>query len=166
MSNQDRRSRWLRGALTGALAYLVLLASLAPAAARAAHLADNAIAYPARTVSLNESGNLHLTSRHGFTLNEQGNGTGTISGTIYVHLKIVSTSRVSAEINIYLNGGSISGHGAAAYRREGAKGSFSGSLAVDRGTGSYAHGSGLSFSGTILRANYAVTVHVNGKVTD
>jgi len=168
MSNRDRRSRWLRGALAGALAYLVLLSSLAPAAARAARLPGSAAAYPARTVSLNESGNLHLTSRHGFTLNEQGHGTGTISGTIYVHLKIVSTSRVSAEINIYLNGGSISGHGAAAYRREGAKGSFSGSLAIDRGTGSYAHvqGSGLSFSGTILRANYAVTVHVSGKVTD
>lgn len=168
MSNQDRQSRWLHGALAAALAYLVILSSIAPAAARPAHVSSGAIAHPARTVSLNESGNLHLTSRHGFTLNEQGSGTGTISSTIYVHLKIVSTSRVTAEINIYLDGGSISGRGAAAYRREGAKGNFSGSLAIDRGTGSYAHaqGSGLSFSGTILRANYAVTVHVNGKVTD
>jgi hypothetical protein len=168
MSNRDWQSRWLRGALALALTYLALLFSLAPEAAHGARFSSGAVARPARSVSLNESGNLHLTSRHGFTLNEQGNGTGTISGTIYVHLKIVSTTRVSAEINIYLKGGSISGHGTAAYRREGAKGNFSGSLAIDRGTGSYAHaqGSGLSFTGTILRANYAVTVHVSGKVTD
>jgi hypothetical protein len=117
---------------------------------------------------LHESGNLHLTSRQGFTLNEQGTGAGTISGTIYVHLKIVSTSRVTAEMNIYLKGGSISGNGAAAYRREGAKGSFFGSLSINRGSGSFNHarGSGLSFSGTIQRSNYAVTVHVSGTVAD
>jgi hypothetical protein len=168
MSSQDKRPRWLGRARAAAVAYLALLFVLAPAATRASGPPSGAVAHPARTVSLNESGNLHLTSRHGFTLNEQGSGRGTITGTIYVHLKIVSTSRVSAEINIYLDSGSISGHGTAAYRREGAKGSFSGSLAIDRGTGSYAHaqGSGLSFNGTILRANYAVTVHVSGRVTD
>ena len=36
-----------------------------------------------------------------------------------------------------------------------------------RGTGKYAHahGSGLSFSGTIERSNDAVTVHVNGNLS-
>jgi hypothetical protein len=122
----------------------------------------------ARTISLNETGDLQLTSRKGFTLNERGAATGTVKGTIYVHLRIVSTTRVTAEVNIYPNGGSITGYGTASYHREGVTGSFSGSLSIDRGTGSYndAHGSGLSFTGTIRRSNYAVTVHVSGTVSE
>ena len=42
-----------------------------------------------------------LTSKHGFTLNERGSASGTVTGTIYVHLTIVSTDRVTAEVNIY-----------------------------------------------------------------
>jgi hypothetical protein len=130
--------------------------------------ASSPSALGARVISLDERGNLKLTSKHGFTLNEQGAGSGTVPATIYVHLKIVSTSRVTAEVNIYPKGGSISGYGSAGYRREGAIGSFSGSLTINRGTGSFNHaqGSGLSFSGTIRRSNYAVTVHVRGTVKD
>lgn len=129
---------------------------------------SDTLARGARTISLNESGNLQLTSRRGFTLNERGAASGTVKGTIYVHLRIVSTTRVTAEINIYPNGGSITGYGTASYHREGATGSFSGSLSIDRGTGSYndAHGSGLSFTGTIRRSNYAITVHVSGRVNE
>jgi hypothetical protein len=125
-------------------------------------------ALAARTISLDESGNLQLTSRKGFTLNERGSASGTVRGTIYVHLRIVSASRVTAEVNIYPSGGSITGYGTASYRREGTTGSFAGSLSIDRGTGSYndAHGSDLSFTGTIRRSNYAVSVRVSGTVTD
>ncbi len=170
MSNQ-KRLKCLHGALAAPLAYLALLtpfAPLAPDATHASSLSTRGVARQSRTVSLNESGNLHLTSRHGFTLNEQGPAKGTVSGTIYVHLKIVSTSHVTAEVNIYPKGGSISGYGTANYHREGAKGSFSGSLSINRGSGSFSHarGSGLSFSGTIQRSNYAVTVRVSGTVTD
>jgi hypothetical protein len=125
-------------------------------------------ALAARTFSLDESGNLHLTSKQGFTLNEQGPATGTVTGTIYVHLKIVSTTHVTAEVSIYPRGGSITGTGTASYRRAGATAGFSGTLSIDRGTGSYSHarGSGLSFTGTIKRSNDAVTVRVNGRVSD
>jgi hypothetical protein len=126
------------------------------------------IAGAARTISMDESGSLRLTGRHGFTLNEQGRASGTVTGTIYVHLKIVSSKRVTAEVNIYPRGGSISGYGTAGYSRQGAMGHFSGSLSINRGTGTYrnAHGSGLSFSGTIRRSDYAITVSVRGNVTD
>jgi hypothetical protein len=125
-------------------------------------------AIAAKTTNLNESGDLHLTSRHGFTLNEQGRASGTVAGPIYVHLKIVSSKRVTAEVNIYPKASSISGYGSASYRRAGATGYFSGSLSINHGTGSYSHaqGSGLSFSGTIRRSDYAITVHVRGNVTD
>jgi hypothetical protein len=122
----------------------------------------------ARMVALNETGRLHLTSKHGFTLNEQGTASGTATGTIYVHLTIASTSRVTAEVNIYPHGGSISGHGIAAYVRGSTSASFSGAMSIDHGSGIYAHarGSGLSFGGTIERSNDAITVHVSGRVRD
>jgi hypothetical protein len=125
-------------------------------------------AHAARTVTLNDSGRLRLTSKHGFTLNEQGTATGTVRGEIYVHLKIVSTKEVTAEVNIYPPGGSISGHASASYQKEVAIGTFSGAMSVGSGSGSYSHarGSGLSFSGTIQKSNDAVTVHVSGTVTD
>jgi hypothetical protein len=123
-------------------------------------------AHAARTFSLNDSGRLSLTSKHGFTLNERGAASGTVTGTIYVHLTIVSTDRVSAEMSIYPNGGSITGEGTASYHRGSTTAGFSGTISIGRGTGSYAnaHGSGLSFSGTIARSNDAITVRVSGRV--
>jgi hypothetical protein len=135
-----------------------------PAARGAAHLAARA----ARTFSLNETGNLHLTSKHGFVLGEQGAASGTVSGTISVKLTIISTSRVSAEIEIRRPGGSITGFGTATYQRGTSAATFSGSMSIKAGTGSYshAHGSGLSFNGSIARSNEAIVVHVRGRVSD
>lgn len=134
--------------------------STAPALSPAARAAG--------TISLSESGRLHLLSRHGFTLSERGAARGTITGTIYVRLTIASTSRVSAEVSIYRSDGSISGYATASYRKGNTMASFSGSMSVTRGSGRYshAHGSGLGFSGTIERSNYAVTVSVNGRLAD
>jgi hypothetical protein len=118
----------------------------------------------ANTISLNENGNLRLTSHHGFHLNEQGTASGTIKGSIYIHLDVSSTNRVTAEVNIYPSNGSLTGSGSANYRADGGRATFSGTLSISRGTGSYAgaHASGLSFSGTIQRVNDATTVHLSG----
>jgi hypothetical protein len=126
-----------------------------------------ATAHAARTLSLSETGHLHLTSHHGFTLNEKGSASGTISGTIYLHLNVVSTNRVTAEVNIYPSGGSLTGNAKASYRPSGGVATFNGTMAIVRGTGRYSHarGSGLSFTGTITRSNDAVTVHVNGRMS-
>jgi len=144
-----------------------------PAAIGALHPGVSGAAPPtlariARTFSLHENGSLRLTSKHNFTLNEAGSASGTITGAIYVHLTIVSTSRVSAEVNIYPRGGSITGYGSASYRRGSTTATFSGSASIARGTGGYAHahGSGLSFSGTIARSNDAIAVHLSGTVSD
>jgi hypothetical protein len=151
-----------RAGLTGALGVLIVV--LVPAAAAPA-MAPRGIA--ARTFSLNDTGRLHLTSHHGFTLNEQGSASGTISGTIYIHLHVVSTNHVSAEVNIYPSGGSLTGYASASYHPSGGLASFNGTMSIARGTGRYshAHGSGLSFTGTIQRSNDAVTVRVNGRMS-
>lgn len=126
-----------------------------------------ATAHAANTLALNDTGRLHLTSHHGFTLNEQGSASGTVSGTIYIHLNVVSTNHVTAEISIYPSGGSLTGEATASYHPSGAVASFSGTMKVVRGSGRYngAHGSGLSFSGTVQRTNDAVTVRVSGRLS-
>ena len=155
------------GALIAAALYLGVLLTLGPLAPGVSH-ASASHAVTARTFPLNESGNLHLTSKKGFTLNEQGSASGSVTGPIYVHLRIVSTTRDSAEVSIYPHGGSISGNATASYHREKTTAHFYGSLSINRGSGSYNHarGSGLSFSGTIQRSNDAVTVRVSGRVSD
>jgi len=165
------RAAWLGPTLPG-LRTLALTAATALAMLLALGLADAtvshaAVARTARTFSLSESGRLHLTSHRSFTLNEQGSAQGTISGTIYIHLNVVSTNRVTAEVNIYPSGGSLTGYASAGYHPSGSVATFSGTMSVARGTGRYrrARGSGLSFTGTIQRSNDAVTVHVNGRMS-
>jgi hypothetical protein len=150
---------------------VVVLGGVACALALGAGGASGSIGSPralaARTISLDENGSLHLTSHHGFHLNEQGTASGTIKGTIYIHLDVSSTNHVTAEVNIYPNGGSLTGYGTANYRADGGRATFSGTLSVSRGSGSYAgaHASGLSFTGTIQRVNDATTVHLSGPLS-
>jgi hypothetical protein len=73
----------------------VLVDAAAGGAAAAASAGTSTRA--ARTITLNDSGHLRLSSHDNFTLNEQG----AASGTIYIHLDVVSTNRVTAEVNIY-----------------------------------------------------------------
>jgi len=146
---------------------LALLGALAAAALSCVGASGEPAAHLARTSSINDSASLHLTSHHGFTLNEEGHATGTISGRIYIHLTVTSTNHVTAEVNIYPSGGSLTGLASASYRPSGSTASFNGTMRIARGTGSYRHasGSGLSFTGTVRRTNDAVTVHVSGRIS-
>ncbi len=159
-----RRTR----AIAPAVAAVVLAtAACADLAGVAAASASSPRARASRTVSLSESGRLHLTSKHGFTLNEQGAATGTIAGTIYIHLHLTSTSKVTAEVSIYPSGGSLSGNGSAVYRVEGGVAAFTGTLSITRGSGKYAHAraTALHFTGTIQRRSDAVSVRVSGPLS-
>jgi hypothetical protein len=126
-----------------------------------------AVAKLARTVSLSESGRLRLTSKKGFTLNERGTAFGTIAGSIYIHLHLVSQSRVTAEVNIYPSGGSLTGNGSASYHVVGGYAAFSGTLSITRGSGKYARAraSGLRFTGTIQRRDDSVSVRLSGSLS-
>jgi hypothetical protein len=143
---------------------------LVSAAFLGAGTSSAASAHAASAISLNDTGRLHRTSGRGITINqvlsEEGSASGTIAGTIYIHLKVVSVNRVTAEVNVYTSGGSIGGSASASYRSAGAVASFSGAMNIVGGTGRYdhAHGSGLTFSGTVQRINDAVTVHVTGRM--
>jgi hypothetical protein len=165
-------ARGLGRARAAALPCTALLAIAAVGPAGAGATSTRASSQPsaakaARTVALSESGRLRLTSKRGFTLNERGTASGTIAGTIYIHLHLVSDSRVTAEVNIYPRGGSLTGTGSASYRVVGGYAVFTGTLAIVRGSGRYAHAraSGLRFTGTIQRRDDAVAVHLSGRLS-
>jgi hypothetical protein len=121
----------------------------------------------ARSLNLNDSAKLHLQNKHGLVLKEAGNAKGTLGGPLYLQLEVTSTRSVVAQIQVYPNGGSISGRAKASYRVAGSTATFSGTLAITKGSGTYskAKASALRFSGTIQRSNDAVTVHVSGKMS-
>ncbi len=156
MRSFARRSLAVGGALAAAAGTLAL--------AVGATGASGSPAQAARTVSLNDSGNLHKTSKHGFNLYESGSASGSISGSLSLHLDVVSTNKVTAELTVYPKGGSLTGKASGSYRTNGGTASFSGTLSITHGTGSYsgAHGSGISFSGTIQRSNDSMSVRVHG----
>jgi hypothetical protein len=150
------------------------------AAARALPLAATAVlvlpasaglaspqASAARSSYIAESGHLRLTSSHGLKLNEQGSASGSIRGAIYIHLTVSSRSGVSAEVNIYPSGGSLTGYGSAGYRVNGGYAEFAGTLQIVRGTGSFSHARArnLRFSGSIKRSNDAVNVKLSGTLS-
>lgn len=156
-----------QGRFSACIVFGGVLCALALGASGASGASGSSPARAARTISLNENGSLHLTSHHGFHLNEQGTASGTIKGTIYIHLDVSSTNHVTAEVNIYPSGSSLTGYGTANYRADGGQATFSGTLSISRGSGSYAgaHASGLSFTGTIQRVNDATTVHLSGPLS-
>jgi hypothetical protein len=121
----------------------------------------------ARTITLNDSASLHLQNKKGLELKEAGNAKGSLPGTLYLQLDVTSTRSVTAKVQVYPKGGSISGNAKASYSVAGSTAKFSGTLAITKGTGTYskAKASALSFSGTIQRSNDAVTVHVSGKMS-
>ncbi len=143
---------------------VVSLAGIAPprAVGRAIPAAGRVIAD--RTISLNETARLRLTSRHGLHLNEEGTAGGTIHGKIYIHIAQGAQNSATVELNFYPPGGSLSGGGSAAYRVAGGYAKFSGSVSITRGTGRYAHASAhnLRFTGTIQAPSEAINVRLSG----
>ncbi len=121
----------------------------------------------ARSVDLNDSASLHLQNKHGIELKEGGTAKGNLPGPLYLQLKVTSTRSVSAEVQVYPKGGSLTGSAKASYRVSGSTASFSGTMEVTKGSGTYskAKASALSFSGTIQRSDDAVTVHVSGPMS-
>jgi hypothetical protein len=158
-----------RRSAAGLLASASAVGSLLAAAALAAGTAGAAgpSAHAATTLNLKESGRLHLSNKHGIELKESGSAKGTLSGPLYIQLRVNSTRSVTAHVQVYPKGGSLSGGASASYHVSGGYANFSGRLNINSGGGRYskANGKGLSFTGTIKRSNDEVSVHVSGRLS-
>ncbi len=119
------------------------------------------LAGAARTLSVDDTGNLHLLKAFGSVLLEEGHAGGTLPGQANVRMTVGPT--VTASFAIKARYGTIYGSGRAILHSSARYSSFAGTLLVSHGTGSYAdaHGGGKLY-GVIDRRTSALTVQTVG----
>ncbi len=131
----------------------------APSALGTAHAEQAAGA--ARTLSVDDTGDLHLLKAFGSVLLEEGHAGGTLPGQANVRLTVGPT--VTASFAIKARYGTIYGSGRAVLHSSARYSSFAGTLSVSHGTGSYAHAhGGGKLYGAIDRRTSALTVQTVG----
>jgi hypothetical protein len=151
-------------ALCGALAAGCLVAATQSAAA-GAHTRQPAVrAHAAHALTATDTAHLHYVKSSGSLLIDEGKATGTLPGSMRVHLDLGTT--FTGTFTIYASGGSIEGHGSATPHGSGTYESFSGTLTVTGGTGRYIHAHGRGgLYGTFDRDNYALVIKTTGSLT-
>jgi hypothetical protein len=157
-----------RAALAGFLLPLLLIGISAFGAAADASQpsARHAAAHLARTLSVTDTGHLHLVHRGGEYITEEGKATGTIPGRVRAYLIVGST--VVAKFTIYTSAGTISGVGSGKPKGRSEEPSFAGKMTVSHGTGRYKHAHGHGgFYGTINLNpnNYKMVVQTTGTLS-
>jgi hypothetical protein len=118
-----------------------------------------------RNVTVNDVGKLSIVGGDGNLLVEEGRASGTLPGNAHVTLDVSATS-VASSFTIYVNGGSMSGHGSGKlHSGNGRYESFGGAATINHGTGRYAHVSGAGgFYGVLDRRSDDAEVQVIGKL--
>lgn len=145
-----KRARGLAPLAAGALA--IVVATPAHASPRA-HAAGSMRAY--------DEAHLRYVSASGSTLYEIGRASGSLPGSIRVHMRVGPT--FTGNFTIYTAGGSIQGHGIARPHGVGVYESFAGSLTVSGGSGRFRHASGSArLYGTFNRNTYALLIQTEG----
>jgi hypothetical protein len=118
----------------------------------------------ARVLSINDTGHLNLLHASGAVLLEQGPSSGTLPGTVKVHMVVAADVQATFTITSSA-GGSIEGHGVATLHSSGRYSSFAGTLSVSHGTGRFAHAHGTGrLYGVINRRTDALTVQTIGNL--
>lgn len=162
MSNSSTaRPRWALRLL--ALIGLALIADAGASASARSWPAPVPVADAAHVLHASDSAHLKYVSASGATLYETGQASGTLPGSMHVHMRITAT--FSGSFVIYARGGTIDGHGSAIPHGSGVYESFAGTLTVSGGSGRYrdAHGR-AGLYGTFNRDNYALVVKTTGNL--
>jgi hypothetical protein len=121
-------------------------------------------AHAAHVLNATDTAHLHYISSSGSLLFDEGKATGTLPGSMRVHLNLGTT--FTGTFTIYASGGSIAGRGNATPHGSGTYESFAGTLTVTGGTGRYAHAHGHGgLYGTFDRDNYALVIKTTGSLT-
>jgi hypothetical protein len=114
-----------------------------------------------RSLKAHDVARLHYVSASGSILYETGAASGTLPGSMRVHMRLAAT--FSGSFVIRVHGGSIFGRGRARAHGSGTYESFAGTLTVSGGTGRFkdAHGR-AGLYGVFDRRNYSLTVQTMG----
>jgi hypothetical protein len=157
-----QQRRFTRRGIASTGAALALMAACVHVAAAVARTPAEPRARTAGTLSVDDTGNLHLLNASGAILSEEGPVSGTLPGSTKVRLNVGEDVTASFTI-VSRDGGSIHGQGSAALHSSGRYSSFGGTLTVDGGSGRFAgaHGSGKLY-GVIERRTDKLTVQTIG----
>jgi hypothetical protein len=154
------KQRGVRAGLT-LFAMLAATASAITGAPLARSAPHTPRAHATRSLKASDTAHLHYVSASGSVLYEQGAATGTLPGSMHVHLNVGAT--FTGSFTIYTRGGTIRGHGSAKPHGSGPYESFGGSLLATGGTGHYTHAHGRAgLYGTFNRNTYALLVQTTG----
>jgi hypothetical protein len=162
MATNSRRPLGIRVGRPRARITLALLA----AASLVSALSPAAVAASSVT-SIQETAHLHVVNHNGIqTINETGEGSGTFHCPLSVHLAVAYTQASISFTITCPSEGTLTGKGVASYYLSGSTATFSGNVALTRGTGRYAHvsASSLKVNGSLQRASYALTFSVSGQL--
>jgi tetraprenyl-beta-curcumene synthase len=117
----------------------------------------------AHVLKATDTARLHYVSASGSVLLDEGKATGTLPGSMRVHLDLGAT--FTGTFTIYAGGGSITGRGSATPHGSGTYESFAGTLTVTGGSGRYVHAHGHGgLYGTFDRDNYALVIKTTGSL--
>jgi hypothetical protein len=131
-------------------------------------LLSSATAAQARTVTASSSGTLKFTKTHGSLIEAEGSISGTLAGSLSVHISFNSNSRMAATFSGSLHDGKLSGRVSGEYYPSGSTTLYEGSATVSSGSGSYAHARavGVHVSGTVNRSRRIVTIRLSGHLDE
>ncbi len=165
IGRRDHIGRGTKLGLCAAFAATIcLVIAVQSVRARAYPLAPPVRAHAAHVLKATDTAHLHYISASGSLLFDEGKATGTLPGSMRVHLNLGTT--FTGSFTIYASGGSIEGHGSATPHGSGTYESFSGTLTVTGGTGRYVHAHGRGgLYGTFDRENYALVIKTTGSLT-
>ncbi len=123
-------------------------------------------AHAARALHLNESASLHLVHKSGPILSERGSASGTLPGAVSATFNTGRAPKVTGTVTFHPRGGTLTVTIVGFPRSLGTVARVSGSMAVRHGTGRYARAfGGGSFSGTVNRRSWAITVHAKATLS-
>jgi hypothetical protein len=120
----------------------------------------------ARSLKATDEAHMHYLKHKSTSslLYEEGSAHGTLPGSMRAYITL--GARLNADFTLYLNGGSIHGHGTATPHGGGLYESFAGAITVTGGTGRYSHAHGRAgFYGVFNRRTYALTVQTTGSLS-
>jgi hypothetical protein len=139
-----RRSLWFSTARPPAsICLAALIGAIIGVSARASAAPNHVTAKDARTISLSETAHMEV-SKHeidGAEISESGYATGSYNVPVTAGLTL-HAKYVTAIINIFLKGGSITATADANFTQKGSTGTFNGTLKITRGTGAYSRAQG------------------------
>lgn len=154
------RARQRAGSLALVACALLLVTATTVVAAPQGHAARR------HSLHVDDQTSLHKTSKNGATIHESGTATGTLPGSVTAVFNTSNITKVTGTVTFHAGRSSITMTVVGYPRSTKTVVPFSGSIAVRSGTGKFrnALGSG-TFSGTVNRRTWAVSVHANAQVT-